>query len=589
MGPSAPQSIENVSTNLGAILLSRGLVTKTKLEELEAVSKEKGTPMEQLLAELPGMREEDIVKAKGQLYNVPFMDLFGRIVRAEILNIIPQEIAKTYQMVAFARSGNEVSVAMRDPSNFKALEAIEFIARKNQLTIKYFITTNASLTYVLRQYESLSAEVEEALKGAQEQEELRKEVLTGAEKGFEEVVRQAPVSKMISVIVRHAVEGNASDVHIEPLESETRVRFRVDGVLHTSIMLPKHVHNSLVARVKVLSRLKIDETRIPQDGRFRMTIEGKDIDYRVSTLPLMNNEKVVMRILDTSARMTDLAQLGFEGDNLKVMEANSKKAHGMFLITGPTGSGKSTTLYALLSRLNQEGVNIITLEDPVEYYMHGINQSQVNPEVGLTFAAGLRSILRQDPDIIMVGEVRDNETAELAVHAALTGHIVLSTLHTNDAFGAIPRLIDMDIEPFLISSSLNLVMAQRLVRRVCEHCAEEREIAEGLERTVEQTLGEIDPKKLPSGVSLTRPFRFRYGRGCARCENTGYKGRVAISEVLEMTDKLKQVIVDARTDLIGKIQEQFKIQGMLTMKQDGMLKALQGITTVEEVLDATRA
>ncbi|MFA6512305.1 MAG: GspE/PulE family protein [Patescibacteria group bacterium] len=584
----APQAITSVSTSIGDILISQGLITKEQLAEAEQKAQQDGSSVEQHLAELPGMREDEVVRAKGQLYNVPYADLFGRIVRAEILNLIPQNIANTYHMVTFAREANEVSLAMLNPSDFKALEAIEFIARKNRLTVKYHITTKASLGYILRQYESLSAEVEEALKGAEEEATERQEALVASDdKSFEEVVRQAPVSKMVSVIMRHAVEGGASDVHIEPLEEETRVRFRVDGMLHTSIVLPPNVHNSLVARIKVLSRLKIDETRVPQDGRFRMNIDGKDIDYRVSTLPLMNNEKVVMRILDTSNRMTMLSDLGFEGKNLEKMEANSLKSHGMFLITGPTGSGKSTTLYALMSRLNKDEVNIITLEDPVEYYMHGINQSQVNPEVGLTFAAGLRSILRQDPDIIMVGEIRDNETAELAVHAALTGHIMLSTLHTNDAFGAVPRLIDMDIEPFLITSSLNLVMAQRLVRRVCQHCTEERTIAEGLEKAVRDELKNVDPKEIPR--SLAGELKFMYGRGCPRCENTGYKGRVAIAEVLEMSDELKRIIVDAKQDLIGLIQAEFKRQKMLTIKQDGMVKVLHGSTTIEEVLNATRS
>jgi len=470
------------TSSLADILLQQRLLSPQAIGELQTRAQQEHDTLDHVIVRSGLVRDDELVKAKGILYNVPVIDMFGKIIRAEILNIVPQELAANYQMIAFNREGKEVSLAMVDPHNFQALEAIEYIARKNNWRIKYFISSEASFKYVYRQYESLSAEVEAALKGAEADATRDIESIEIEEKGLEEVVKTAPVSKIVSVILRHAVEGKASDVHIEPVGNETRVRYRIDGILHTSLVLPKHVHSSLIARVKVLSNLKIDETRVPQDGRFRMTIDGHDIDYRVSTLPLINNEKVVMRILDTSANLIDLTNLGFEGKNLVVMKEAITRSHGMFLITGPTGSGKSTTLYALLNILNEEGVNIITLEDPVEYYMKGINQSQVNPEVGLTFAAGLRSILRQDPDIIMVGEVRDNETAALSVHAALTGHIVLSTLHTNDSFGAVPRLIDMKIEPFLIASSLNVVMAQRLVRRICQYCKITVDVPADIER-----------------------------------------------------------------------------------------------------------
>lgn len=473
--------------------------------------------------------------------------------------------------------------------NFKALEAIEFIARKNSLKIKYYITSNSSLKYISRQYESLSAEVEEALKGTVAQAREITEISLAEEgKGLEEVVKTAPVSKMVSVIMRHAVEGKASDVHIEPVGGETRVRYRIDGVLHTSLILPKHVHSSLVARVKVVSNLKIDETRVPQDGRFKMTIEGRDVDYRVSTLPLIDNEKVVMRILDTASAKLELDELGFWGKSLEVMKANIDKSHGMFLITGPTGSGKSTTLYALLNILNDESVNIITLEDPVEYYMRGVNQSQINPEVGLTFAAGLRSILRQDPDIVMVGEIRDTETAELAVHAALTGHIVLSTLHTNDALGAIPRLVDMRIEPFLLTSSVNLVMAQRLVRRICPDCKKEYTLPPKLEEEVIKEIQTIKKEHMPDDVKITTPLKMFIGKGCARCDNTGYRGRVAICEVMEISAKIKGIIIEGG-DVVPRIKDAFLAEGNFLMKQDGIIKALRGLTTIEEVFDATRS
>jgi len=576
------------SANLLDVLLQEGLINQIQYDEVLAESRKKGRPVDKLIEEKKLVREEDFVRVKSRLYNIPYIDLFGRIVRAEVLNIIPQELAENYKMVTFNKTGNEISVAMVNPTDFKALEALEFIARKNLLKIKYYITSLSALKYIIRQYESLSAEVEEALKGAEVEAKLETKRIESTEEGFEEVVKTAPVSKMVSVILRHAVEGKASDVHIEPVANETRVRYRIDGVLHTSIVLPKHVHSSIVARIKVLSNLKIDETRIPQDGRFRTNFEGRDVDYRVSTLPLINQEKVVMRILDTSTNVLDLVKLGFWGKGLEVMKANIDKSHGMFLITGPTGSGKSTTLYALLNILNEEAVNIVTLEDPVEYYMNGINQSQVNPEVGLTFATGLRSILRQDPDIIMVGEIRDTETAELAVHAALTGHIVLSTLHTNDAFGAIPRLIDMRIEPFLIASSVNVVMAQRLVRRICTHCIHEITLPKQLEEEVWKEIEKIPKGSIPTDVKLVKPLRFYRGKGCVRCENTGYKGRISIGEIIEMGPDLQRIIVSGG-DITNLVKQEFQRQGFLSMKQDGIFKALRQVTTIEEVWDATRA
>ncbi len=585
--PAQTTNEGGLSQGLLDVLLTDRVITKAKLDEIIEKAKKDRQPLETALVASRAIREEDLVKAKAKLYNIPYIDLFGRIVRADILNLIPQELAQNYEMVAFRKEGDEVSIAMADPSDFKALEAIEFIARKNRFRISYQIASRSGITYILRQYENLSSEVEEALKDAEADVKSSAAALDMSEEGMEEVIRQAPVSKMVSVIMRHAVEGKASDVHVEPVGNETRIRYRIDGVLHTSLVLPKHVHSSIVARIKVLSNLKIDETRIPQDGRFRMVIENRDVDYRVSTLPLVNNEKVVMRILDTSASITNLDDLGYEGRNNQIIKENIEKSHGMLLITGPTGSGKSTTLYALMSLLNNESVNIISLEDPVEYYMQGVNQSQVNPEVGLTFAAGLRSILRQDPNVIMVGEIRDTETAELAVHASLTGHIVLSTLHTNDAFGAVPRLIDMKIEPFLIASSLNAVVAQRLVRRICQNCVEPSELPERLVAEVQTELNTIPKEMLPPDIDPKAGLKFFHGRGCVRCENTGYKGRIAIVEVLAINEAMKDIVTSGE-NVLEKSRVESKRQGMLSMKQDGIMKVLRGITTVEEVWDATR-
>lgn len=568
-------------------LVKSNLIPKQKLEEIRVDAEEHRRSVLEYIEEKRYVREEDLVQAKARVLNVPYIDLFGRIVRGDVLNIISQELAQNYRMVAFNQVADEVSIAMVDPTDFKALEAIEFIARKSRFRMKYFMVSDSGLRYILRQYESLSAEVEEALKSAEAEVKLEEAKQLDETGDVEEVVRRAPVSKMVSVILRHAVEGRASDVHIEPVGSETRVRYRVDGVLHTSIVLPRYIHSSVVARIKVLSNLKIDETRVPQDGRFRMTIEKRDIDYRVSTLPLFNQEKVVMRILDTAAGALGLEQLGFEGPNLASVQDSIQKPHGMILMTGPTGSGKSTSLYSMLSILNREQVNIVTLEDPIEYYLKGINQSQVNPEAGFTFAGGLRSILRQDPDIIMVGEIRDKETAELAIHAALTGHLMLSTLHTNDSFGAVPRLIDMGIEPFLLAASLNVVMAQRLVRRVCQHCKMEQSLPKNVQAEIRSEI-----ERLPEGVQLkgmdnAKDLVFFRGRGCARCENSGYKGRIAIIEVFRITPSIQKLIMGGG-DLISNIRQEAMRLGMYSMKQDGILKALRGFTTIEEVISVTR-
>ncbi len=570
-------------------LVRTNLLTKEKVVEVERSAREQHKPVLQLLEEEQLVREEDFVRAKAATLNVAYVDLFGRIVRGDVLNLISQELAQNYKMVAYNRQGSVVNIAMVDPTDFKALEAIEFIARKNRFRVEYSMVSESGLRYILHQYESLSREVEEALKSAEaeaKQTEART-MLEEEEGGFEEVVHRAPVSKMVSVILRHAVEGKASDVHIEPVGNESRVRYRVDGVLHTSIVLPKYIHNSIVTRIKVMSNLKIDETRIPQDGRFRMTIDEHDIDYRISVLPLFNTEKVVMRILDTATGVMTLGQLGFDGRNLVTAQNALNKSHGMILMTGPTGSGKSTSLYAMLNILNRDQVNIVTLEDPIEYYVKGINQSQINADAGYTFATGLRAILRQDPDIVMVGEIRDNETAELAIHAALTGHLILSTLHTNDSFGAVPRLIDMGIEPFLASASLNVIIAQRLVRRVCQSCKQEMQLPETVAKEVQTQLEKLpDDVKKDAAGTIGRMSFFR-GRGCARCENTGYKGRIAIVEVFEVDSEMQKIIVGGG-DMISKIKDAAARQNMYSMKQDGILKALRGLTTIEEVFSATK-
>lgn len=525
---------------------------------------------------------EVLAEAVASALNMPYVALVDQDIPPEVLQVITRDVAQNYRVVPWSKKGNEVSIALVDPRNYKAVEALDFIARRDQLRFQYSATSEASWRSVLRQYDNLTHEVSEFLHAGDSA------TVDDVEKATEQDIHAAPVSKTISVILRYAVEGSASDVHIEPAEDGTRVRYRVDGKLHTSLQLPTQIHAALVARIKVLANLKLDETRLPQDGRFRMNVEGRTVDFRVSTMPLLDTEKVVLRILDQAGSIRSLEELGFMDHTLTLMQKHITQPHGMLLLSGPTGSGKSTTLYAMLQMLNDEERNIITLEDPVEYSIPGVSQSQVKPEIGLTFANGLRSILRQDPDVVMVGEIRDNETAELAIHAALTGHMLLSTLHTNDAVGAIPRLIDMGIEPFLISSSLNLVVAQRLVRKICEHCVAPTTLPVELEMMVVDELAALPEGVLPKDISLELPLNVYTAPGCPRCEDTGYKGRVAIAESLEMTKSLQEIITGSGLNDPDAMAAELRRQGMISLKQDGFIKALRGRTTVEEVLSTTQ-
>ncbi len=530
---------------------------------------------------------EQLAKAKGEALNIQYVDLTEQQIPVDVLRLIPADVADNYQLVPFQLREGIVSVACVTPEDYRAVEVLDFIGRQQKLRFQYFSATPQSVKHILRQYESLNSEVQAALASADVTDVELGDAIgeTGPQT---EVVKTAPVSKMISVILKHAIEGAASDVHIEPVSKESRVRYRVDGILHTSLVLPIKVHKSLVARIKVLANMKLDETRLPQDGRFKMRYENRDIEFRVSTLPLLDNEKVVMRILDTSKSIISLEDLGFTDRNLSRLLKQMKQPHGLILVTGPTGSGKSTTLYSMLSILNQEGVNIITLEDPVEYNLPGIAQSQMRPEIGLTFANGLRSVLRQDPDIIMVGEIRDNETAELAIHAALTGHKVLSTLHTNDAFGAIPRLLDMGVEAFLISSALNVIVAQRLVRRICQHCKQLVPIEASQAEEIAAEIKGMPIHFLPHDVSLLPPYKIYRGQGCAHCENTGYHSRIGICQVLENTPTLQQLIGDGSINDSVKVAAEYVRQGVFSVRQDGLIKVFRGLTTLEEVWNATK-
>ncbi|MDD4272007.1 MAG: GspE/PulE family protein [Patescibacteria group bacterium] len=527
---------------------------------------------------------EELMKLKAKVYNLNYHSLIGVKIPDQVLNLIPLEVAENYKIICFEIDKGKMKVGIVDPENFKAIEAIDFLAKEENLQPEYFLVSALSLDNALKYYKTLGKEVSRALKTKEDEDRLERAKRNGGEEEVEEITKSAPVSKIVSVIIRHAVEGRASDIHIEPIQNESRVRYRIDGILHNSLILPKSVHGSIVGRIKVLANLKLDETRMPQDGRIRVSINDKDIDLRISIMPLLDEEKVVMRILDVTRGAPTLEELGFMGVGLKIIKKSLKKTDGMFLVTGPTGSGKSTTIFSVLTGLNEEGINISTLEDPIEYFIKGVNQSQVRPEIGFTFASGLRSFLRQDPDVVMVGEIRDNETAELAIHASLTGHFVLSTLHTNDALGAIPRFLDMAVEPFLLGSTLNIVLAQRLGRKICEHCKVEHKLPDDIIADIKKELAITPPaviEEMIPGFDFKK-IKFYKGKGCPRCGATGYLGRIALAEVIDVNDKIKEIIMENKANLT--LDYLVKNQNFITMKQDGIIKVLMGLTTMEEVL-----
>ena len=510
--------------------------------------------------------------------NIELADLTKVSVPKEIINLVPEHIARKYQIVPISLNENVLTVAMVDPQD---VETIELIKRKTGYQIKPQLTTQDDLARVLDQYTGLQAELEEAIESVDLGVEKKEEVKQVNEEPANE---NAPTARIVYSLLKRAVREKASDIHIEPDEKEVAVRFRLDGVLHKKVSLPKEIQAAVTSRLKILANLKIDEQRLPQDGRIQLIIDRRDIDFRMSTIPLVTGEKVVLRILDKTVGILTLDQLGLRGDSRVVLEDGIRKTHGMTLVTGPTGSGKTTTLYAVLGELMGPGINIITLEDPVEYRVQGINQSQINADIGYTFASGLRSILRQDPNIIMVGEIRDKETAEMGIHASLTGHIVLSTLHTNDAAGAMPRLIDMGIEPFLLTSSVNTVIGQRLARQVCQSCKEEVAAVETELEVVKQIINQM-PEKVKKEVS-SKPLKFFRGKGCDQCGKTGYKGRIGIFEVLAIIENIQKLILERASD--SALQKQAVANGMTTMIQDGILKALEGLTTLEEVWRVTK-
>jgi type IV pilus assembly protein PilB len=576
-----------MASSLIDLLLEEKLLEEETARAILEENKKTGKSVEAIIEESGAVEEEKLAEINGRIFNLPYINLVGREIKFDDLNIIPKDVAENNQVISFEQVDGEVSVGIVDPKNIAAMEALQFLAREKNFVLKYFAISRTSFKDAAKKYEILKKEVEKVLEIAKERFTAEEKAIEEAPQGqIEEVIKKAPVSKMVAMIMKYAVDNKASDIHIEPGFKESRVRYRIDGVLRGRLALPAYIHAAVIARIKVLANLKLDETRIPQDGRIRQLIGGRNVDFRISTLPLMDQEKVVMRVLETASRAASLENLGFRGRAVEIITREIKKPHGLLLVTGPTGSGKSTTLYTALSMVNREGANIVTLEDPIEYYIEGVNQSQIRPEIGFTFAAGLRALLRQDPNIIMVGEIRDSETAELAIHAALTGHLIFSTLHTNDAAGAIPRLIDMKVEPFLLSSTLNAIVAQRLVRKICPYCREQIDAPEEVVTDFRKELIAVPKRFLPKDIVLDQKISLWHGVGCARCNNEGYSGRVVISEVIEATDNLRQII--AAKFNIKILEEEMKQQGVISMKQDGYLKVLEGLTTIEEVMRATQ-
>lgn len=550
------------------ILAKQGILTPNQLSSIKLEAINSGKTPEQIIEEHQLISPIRIASAKAQLLGVPFINLEGKAISSEVLNFIPEAAARRYRLIPFDRKGNKLFVAMADPLD---LQIVQFIEKKSGLFVKpYLAVTEDILKTITDQYsQNLTTEVTSALK---EVNAFVKPEIEVNEKA--EVIYEAPVANIITQLLEYAVKSRASDIHIEPLEDKTRIRYRIDGILHEKIILPKGVHDALVSRIKILSNLKIEEKRLPQDGRFSYT-SGKSIfDLRISTIPTIYGEKVVMRLLPKATIAPTLLDLGLRGLALKNLENQILRPHGIILICGPTGSGKTTTLYSILTKISTTKVNILTIEDPVEYQILGVNQVQANPQIGLTFASALRSFLRQDPNIMLVGEIRDSETADLAIQAALTGHEVFSTLHTNTASGSLPRLLDMGMEPFLLASSINAVVGQRILRRICPHCKTAyipvSEVAENIRRV----LGNL--MKEGNQISLYK------GTGCAECGNSGYLGRIGIFEVLVASPKIMKLILDRAS--AAEVETEAIAEGMITLKQDGYMKVIEGVTTLEEVL-----
>ena len=577
--------------SLNKRLKQKKILTTENLAQLEKIYASQNGKLSwvEFLIDQKMLTEADLLEHLSEMLEVPIIDLRNVQIDQDTLALVPEPIANRHKIISFARTNKELSLAMADPTD---IQTREFIQKKTGLKIKPFLIAKQSLEYGLSKYHSnLEGEIKSLV--SDEGRGLTSVKQEDFDNTLKKMAEEIPVIRVVDTLLEYAIFEKASDIHIEPQEATVTVRYRIDGILHDVMTLPKVIQAAIVARIKVLSNLKIDEHRLPQDGRFKIEKDGFKFSLRVSTIPVFDGEKVVMRLLDESARALTLEQLGFENSVLDVVVRNIHKPHGALLVTGPTGSGKSTSLYAIISLLNTKHVNISTIEDPVEYRIEGANQMQVNPKIGLTFAVGLRALLRQDPNIIMIGEIRDQETAEEAVHAAMTGHVVLTTLHTNTAAGALPRLIDIGVEPYLVASTVNAIIAQRLVRVLCPDCKKATKLeAAALEDLDKQfsldSLLEVlvREKYIKAGVKSLKEIGFWQSVGCEKCNRTGYRGRIGIHEVLELTEDVAALMLKRAS--AQEIQDQAVKNGMILMWQDGFVKALQGKTTIDEVLRVSK-
>ena len=567
--------------SLEETLLKNNVINRDILVRAQKETKETGISTEEALLKL-GVLESDILFSKSELFGLPTKSLMGIKVPFDILRYIPEESAENYKFIPIDFKEGVLEVGMVNPDDISAREALQFLSSKLNIPFKIFLVSPSDLIRTLKDYKSLGGEAEEVLGEFESTISVPESKPNKPERNEQRLVEDAPTTKLVAVILRHAVDGRASDVHIEPSDKNIRVRFRVDGVLHTSLLLPISVLDALVARIKILTNMKLDEKRKPQDGRFDANIAGKQIDFRVSTFPSFFGEKIVMRILEREGILKSLEDIGLVGSNLEAVKEALEKPYGLILLTGPTGSGKTTTLYGMLRMLDREKYNIVSLEDPVEYTIEGVSQSQVRPELDYTFASGLRSILRQDPDMIMVGEIRDKETARLAVQAALTGHLVFSTIHTNNAAGVIPRLIDMGVESYLIPPTLILAIAQRLTRTLCEESRKSIPVSGALKETLEKELQDMSPEIKKQVIIPKEIYQAMPSAVCPR----GTKGRTGIFEVLKMTTELERLILSSDPSETAVTREAKK-QGMITMREDGVLKVLTGQLGLAQLIEVT--
>lgn len=571
-------------------LIKKGTINESQIGDIKNRAKEKyDGDIDEALFEM-GIREEEILEAKGEYFDIPTKKINPKEISFNILKYIPEDSARYYNFVPINLNEGVLEVGVIDPDNIQAMDALQFISVKLNVPFKIFLISKKDYNDVLEGYKGLSSQVDEAVDEFNSDETSEsKDSLDSASKNLkdvkkgeeEKIVEDAPVIKIVAVILRNAIEGNASDIHIEHTGEKVKVRYRVDGSLYTTIVLPLNVYNGVVARIKILSKLRLDEKRKPQDGSFSANIDGRKIDFRVSTMPAYYGEKVVMRVLDSERGVKPLDQLGLSKRNLELVREAIQKPYGLILITGPTGSGKSTTLYSIMNELDKEKSNIVSLEDPVEYHMPDINQSQMKPEIGYTFASGLRSILRQDPDIIMVGEIRDKETAQLAIQAALTGHLVFSTLHTNNAIGAIPRLVDMGVDPYLIAPTLILSIAQRLAKMTFPASKKLAPMDPSIKLQIEAQLEDL-PEEYKKEIEIKNEMYETVP--VSECP-TGTRGRIAIFEMFKIDKKIQEIILKNPTS--SAIYEIARKNGMLIMKEDAMLKAINGVIPYREVYNFT--